>query len=622
MKAKKFDIWIVFLLAFITRMLLIILYSSPLRTPLDEMCTMATGAYFGGKDWGVLTSFCKYYYGGGFTILFAPLFYVTNNANIIYTIILGVCALLQSISAPISYYIMKKYLKVENRWYLFFGSLACSFMVVTRVMEVYNEHIVIACVWIITLILCKLIEHGNHKKKHILYTVLLMFVMGYMLTTHARTKVIWIAMVIIIACYLFVYKKWLVHPIVSIFAAGVSYQGAVLFNTMVKTRVWRWHPGMSLRNTEAKMEITLEKLKDPINWHSIFSTIFGQVNTVLIFSGSLFALILVLLFVLYKHTLIERFTRKKELFLSDEKGKIKPEAFWLVISCLFVMCIGAVMFAQCFTWLKRVVPALESYGTNAYGFKAITYVRYVGPFLGPVFMVGLSMIYNWRDSLRKYLPAYATLHVLLQLIWCAFILPYVGKSSVASEVYNAFSSYRIKGGQPMKYQYYVIATAIVMIFLIVYLISYYKKKIIVPMVLTAMLLTYQYVHGAVYWDAVFCVSGEAKADAGTSLVLQMEEEGVKLPKNIHVVDVYEQSGIQRNSYAYQMILNDYHIYPKAPEDLTKDNFVFSSNAEYTELIEAGFARAVLDDNEYLYVKGDSYIEMFTSQGVVFEGAVK
>lgn len=79
--------------------------------------------------------------------------------------------------------------------------------------------------------------------------------------------------------------------------------------------------------------------------------------------------------------------------------------FCLVISALFIMCIGAVMFAQCFTWLKRVVPALD--GGNPYGFKALTYVRYVGPFLGPVFMTGIAMIYEKRESIRKYLVGFA-----------------------------------------------------------------------------------------------------------------------------------------------------------------------------------------------------------------------
>lgn len=619
MKTKKLDLCMVFLIAFISRMVFILLFSSPLRTPMDELSTISTGAYFGGKDWTALTTFAKYYYGGGFTILFAPLFYLTDNANIIYTVMLGACALVQSINAPISYYIMSRYLKIENRKYLFIGSLACSFMVVTRAMEVFNEHIVIGCVWIVALLLCKVIEHGDNVKKKILYTSLLMFVPCYMLTTHARTQVVLIALVIVIGCYLLAYRKWLVHPVAAVIAGGISYFGAKQFNTMIKTVIWNWHEGMKLRNTEAKLDITLAKLKDPVNWEAIFSTIFGQTNTVLVFSGGIFALILVLLFFLYKDTLIKIFKDKKALLIKGEDGTLKTEPFYLVISVLFVMCVGAVMFAQCFTWLKRVVPALEgAYGTNAYGFKALTYVRYVGPFLGPVFMVGIAMIYHSRDTIKKYLGKFAALVIGLQFIWCVFILPHLGKARVSSEVYNAFSGYQIGGSEPMKYKYYFMATIVIIILLVVFIIFYYRKNVMVPLIIVTALLFYEYAYGAIVWDGSYSENFSSYADAGPDLVRQLEDEGYDVPETLYVVDNYDRSGIQRYTYVYQMLLNDYKVNAKIPKNLEEDNIVFSTVADYTELTDAGYVGAQLDDNEYLYVKGDSYISMFEAVGVNFK----
>lgn len=615
MKAKKYDLLLVFLIALIPRLICIALFSSPLRTPMDEMSTIATGAYFGGKDWTALTSFAKYYYGGGFTIFFAPLFYLTNNVTIIYAVMLSVCAVLQSISAPISYYIMKKYLKVDSRIYLFIGSITCSFMVVTRAMEVFNEHIVIGCVWIVALLLCKLIEHGENKKKKIIFTTLIMFVMCYMLTTHARTKVVLIAFIIVVACYFVFYRKLLVNPVAAVIAGGVFYYGAGKFNRIVKTLVWHWSEGKFLRNTEAKMDITLEKLVDPVNWQAIGSTIFGQLNTVMVFSGGIFALILVLLFVLYKDTIAELITKRKALAIKNETGELNREPFYLVISVAFVLCIGAVMFAQCFTWLKRVVPALA--GENPYGFKALTYVRYVGPFLGPVFMTGIAIIYEKKESIKKYLTGYAVLLLSLQAVWCMFILPKLGKSRVSSEVYNAFSGYDIGSSDPMKYKYYFMATIVVVLLLIIFLICYYKKKIMVPLIMLTLLFGYEYVYGAAVWDASYCETNTAYSDAGPDLIRDIEDKGYEIPEDIFVVDDYERSGVQRYTYVYQIKLNEYKIYAKIPEDLTQDNIVFSTISDYQELMEAGFAKARLDDNEYLYVKGDSNIEMFEAVGVKF-----
>lgn len=616
MKAKKYDLLLVFLIALIPRLICIVLFSSPMRTPMDEMSTIATGAYFAGKDWTALTSFAKYYYGGGFTILFAPLFYLTNNAAVIYTTMLVVCAVLQSISAPISYYIMKKYLKVDNRVYLFIGSIACSFMVVTRAMEIFNEHIVIGCVWIVALLLCKLIEHGENKKRKIIYTTLIMFVMSYMLTTHARTKVVLIAFIIVVVCYFIFYRKLLVNPIAAVIAGGIFYYGAGKFNRIVKTLVWHWQEGKFLRNTEAKMDITVEKLVDPVNWQAIGSTIFGQLNTVLVFSGGIFALILILLFVLYKDTIAQLITKKKALSIKNEEGELKREPFYLVISVLFVLCVGAVMFAQCFTWLKRVVPALA--GGNPYGFKALTYVRYVGPFLGPVFMTGIAIIYEKKESIRKYLAGYAGLLVSLQVVWCMFILPKLGKSRVSSEVYNAFSGYDIGSSNPMKYKYYFMATIVVVLLLIIFSICYYKKKIIIPLIMLTLLFGYEYVYGAVVWDASYCEKNQAYSDAGPDLIRDIEDKGYEIPENLFVVDDYERSGVQRYTYVYQLKLNEYKVHAKIPVDLTQDNIVFSTVSDYQELLNAGFVKAQLDDNEYLYVKGDLNIEMFEAVGVNFD----
>ena len=163
MKAKKYDLLWVFLIALIPCLICIALFSSPMRTPMDELGTLSTGIFW-WKRLTALTTFAKIITVAVYNTICTTVLF-DNNVTVICGTILSVCALLQSISAPISYYIMKKYLKVDKRAYLFIGSIACSFMVVTRAMEVFNEHIVIGCVWIITLFACKLIEYGNNKKE-------------------------------------------------------------------------------------------------------------------------------------------------------------------------------------------------------------------------------------------------------------------------------------------------------------------------------------------------------------------------------------------------------------------------------------------------------------------------
>ena len=298
-KSYKWDKLIVFLAAFIPRMILIICFAGIFRTPMDEMSTLSTGAYFGGKDWTALTTYARFYYGGGFSILFAPLYRVFDSVTVYY-IILSVCAALQSISAPISYTALQRFLKIENRKYLIVTSLACSYLVATRAMMVFNEHIIIGCVWVCVYLLCKLTEDGKYKAG---YTVALMAVLSYMLTTHTRTKVIWIAFVMVVLCYRILYKKWLVSVIPAIVSGVVGYFLAGRFNNFVKTVIWDWQEGEFLRNANVRIDLRLSDLKDPVSWQGISSIISGQLNTVLIFTGGIAAIFLTVLIYFYCDTI-------------------------------------------------------------------------------------------------------------------------------------------------------------------------------------------------------------------------------------------------------------------------------------------------------------------------------
>ena len=139
----------------------------------------------------------------------------------------------------------------------------------------------------------------------------------------------------------------------------------------------------------------------------------------------------------------------------------------------------------------------------------------------------------------------------------------------------------------------------------------------IPLIMLTLLFGYEYVYGAAVWDGSFCEKSTAYSDAGPDLIRDIEDKGYEIPEDIFVVDDYERSGVQRYTYVYQVKLNEYKIHAKIPEDLTQDNIVFSTISDYQELVEAGFAKARLDDNEYLYVKGDFNIEMFEAVGVKF-----
>lgn len=626
-KRYKWDKLIVFLIAFIPRLILIFCFAGVFRTPMDEMSTIATGAYFGGKDWTALTINAKFYYGGGFTILFAPLYRLIGDSVAVYYIMLSACAALQSISAPISYTVMEKYLKIENRKYLIVASLACSFMVVTRAMEVFNEHIVIGCVWLCVWILCKLVEDGKHKAA---YSVALMLVFSYLLTTHARTKVIWIAFAMVVVIYRILYKKWLVSLVPAIISGIGGYFLAGRFNDMVKTVIWNWHEGEFLKNTNVRINISLSDLKDPVYWQGIFATIFGQVNTALIFTGGIAAIFIVVLVYFYcdniKNWFITNILKRENQEITAIDGKEKDAMekagpYIMAISLTFLLCVGAVIAAQSITWLHRVAEALKesTYGTNAYGFKALTYVRYMGPFLGPLFLCGVSLVYHKKEELRKYLFPSCAAVLVLQGIWGGFILPHIYRSRNASEVFTAFGGYDIvKSTVPMGLKVYLPASIVLIIIFTICVICYYKKKILLPVLLALCLMGYEYAYGAIHWDGSYAESYGSRADTGAQIIKRIEADGQyrkELPKEIYVYDTNK--GVQKKTYTYQIRLGDYAIIPGRPKD-QEAHIVFCSVGDDKKLRNMGYISGQMDDNEYVYVNDPAYLEMFEAQGVKFQ----
>ncbi len=624
----KWDKLIVFLIAFIPRLVLILCFAGVFRTPMDEMSTLSTGAYFGGKDWTNLTTYAKFYYGGGFSILFAPFYRLIGDSVVVYFIILSVCAALQSISAPISYTVMEKYMKVEDRRYLIVSSLACSYMVVTRAMMVFNEHIIIGCVWISVWILCKLVEDTKHKPA---YSVALMLVFSYMLTTHTRTKVVWIAFVIAVVCYRILYKKWLVSPVPAIISGIGGYFLADRFNYMVKTVIWNWQEGKFLRNASVRINLSLSDLKDPVFWQGNFSIISGQLNTVLIFTGGIAAIFVVALVYFYCDNIKEWFVKlpvrkeaHKDAVQTDGGGTALSKAgpYIMAVSLVFLLCVGAMIAAQSITWLSKTAGALKesTYASGAYNFKALTYVRYMGPFLGPVFLCGTALVYQKRENLRKYLLPSTVAVFVLQFIWGGFILPHIYRNKTTSEVFVAFGGYAATNNKaPIGLNVYLPASIVLFIIFMICIICYYRKKILLPMAIVLCLLGYEYAYGAIRWDGAYSQHFGAYADAGPKVIKKIEQDEryrEQLPKEIHVHD--SSDSVQKRMYAYQIQLGDYIVLAKRPKD-QKIHIVFSNEKSDQKLMDMGYVAGKLDENEYVYVNDQTYQEMFEAQGITFYG---
>lgn len=625
-KKRNWDILLTFLIVFIIKEIFIICFAEPLRTPMDEMSTIVSGAYFGGLDWTNTTTYANYYYGGGMTMLFAPIFRLTDNPYVIYTVILTGCALFQSVGAPVSNYIFRRYFHMERK-FSFVASIACGFMVCTRAMLVYNEHGLIFSAWILALLVCKLLEYGDNKKKKQMYSVLFMAMVCYSLTFHTRAKTFLYAIIVFVVLFYFVYKKLLVAPLHTLVSGVIFYAGAKYYIQFIKRHVWLWQEGMELRNTSLNFNgLQVADLFSPTTWEAWANIIVGQVNTAIVFTGGIAVLMLVVLAVfvygIFKKRVVKLAGKEEN---SNTSSKITfpeqlQEELVFAIALIFLMCVGATILTQSITWLKRVAVALEgaAYGTNAYGYKAFTYVRYMAPYLGPIFMMGMVCISHLKETLKQWILPSTLVLFFLHMLWLVYVLPHITNNKTACEVFAVFGGYSFWGTDKVQMHIYLAGTIVMILLSFLCFVCFWKKKIMVPAVLLCLLLVYEYGYGAYYIDAGYNNKFSDRIDGGYAFVKELEEipeTSEWFPNTIYAID--SNTSVQKFIYTYQFMLNRYKIVPELPKDV-EEAIVFTTNKSVKQFKNTDYRIMKLDDNEYLCVLGESYVKHLEELGYVLE----
>lgn len=618
-KKQWIPMLIVFLVAFIPRMILALVYGGAFAVPVDEMSTIATAAMTAGYDWSDATIYAASYYGGGYTILFTPFFKLGLDAYLIYDIMLLVSCAIQSVAAPICYYILKKYFEISSRGVLFWVSVAASYLVVLRVMKVYNEHMLIGVSWCIALTICKLIEYNKDYKKKSIYTIMLVLEMSYLMTCHTRAKTYWYALVVLVFLFYFLYKKWLVAVGPAVIFGGIGYFLSGKFIDHIKTMVWHWEEGEKLKNTSVNLDISLDTFTEISTYRAILSTILGQINATFVFSTGIFCILIVLICCIWykklKNVVLERYCHKEK---EEENTEISGEKVILMLSVFFGMCMVATTLAQSLTWLDRVVKAYD--GGDTYGYKAFSYVRYNAIYYGPFFVAGFGYLYQIKEKIKNYLKGAMVLFAVIFLGWLILVLPYISGEITASGAYVPFGYlWYIFSENPYDGGLYLTAMLSVCICFGVFLALLWKKRVKLCIAIFSALLIYQYVVGVVDVDAKNVAKYEDKINA-TCQFLKQAKESDKLPDDIYVV--LDKKGVRRQVYIYQFLFYEYRFLRKTPSKEITEAVVLSDLKDIEQLLEEGYLCCQLDVNEYLYVKGDSLINVFEGMGWNFNSGEK
>lgn len=587
---KDKNIWITFLASLAPRIIFII-FALPMRVPSDEISTLAGAAYLAGLDWQNATKLAGYY-GVGFTSIFAPLLGSGLDSITVYRIILVVLSILQSLIAPIAYIIMKNYFKVTFSRFRVFIAISASYLVAITTVYVYNEHVLILLTWIIVCILLKLHKERERKKAKTAYTILLIAVLVYSMTVHTRAITFWGGVALVILMYFVVYRQWLVSLPICILSGGAGYILAKVFINWSVDTIWITD---DIRNTTIAVTGAEVLVTDARSWTSWINIILGQINTGTIFSGG----------ILLVSVLIGIWFILKAICKNDKQFKENEQTgYYYIITVFSLSTMAVTIFGQSLSWLGGVYSSMvyQDYGNPA--LRAITYLRYFMAYAGPLFVMGISYLYKNRERVKNIAKLSFVIAVCLQIYWATSIVPYIANNEDTKFYFMGFSPEWLTNG-PSRIRIYLCASVVLIIMMLCIYLLYQRKHWTIIGVMLCLFFVYEYAVCAIQIINVE-KTNFSYVDASYELLKTINDKEVDA--EIYVTDTQIQETGQSKYCIYQFLFPRYEIKDGLPED-EEEVLVLSENPLDKEIIEEkNLEEILLDDNEYLYVRGEGLLE--------------
>lgn len=582
-----------FLAAFLPRAL-IACNMLPLRTLTDELNTIGSAALLAGYDWSEIISHGGYY-GAGYYFIFFPLFILTDNPILIYRIILLFNCLLQSLIAPIAFYIQDRFFGIKSMTDKALISVICSYLVVTRATIMYNEHMLILIAWLVVLLLCLLVndlENHNIAKKRF-HSCMLGLLISYSLTVHTRAVANIFAVIFIIIAFRLIAGKYIVSNIFW----GVTGCTCVIAHYLikaVKNRLW-------FSDVSANAEITINlnyDWTDVNTWRAVFSIWIGQISTVTIFSCGLVAITLLV---------------GSIYILQFIKNANEVNLYMIAVMGVSLAWIGeAVLYQSIGGWMHGVADGLARNITdNYYSYKALTYVRYMGPYISPFTLCGICLIYLNIERLKRIHAFLMAFGAIILLYASQIVLPFLSANDNASEVFIplAFSDWLKK---PNTYLYFSGFT-IGLLFLFMFSFCNDLKRFKLVLGIAGIVLLHQYCYNAFFYDKEISKFQYGRIEHIYDFFEDIEDivqkEGIE---ELYVVEISKNT-VHQIYYNCQFYFNRYTVHIELPPAELEKGIVFC-NKEIPDLDQREHIKCYkLDEDEFAYVIGDELNEQIAYQ---------
>lgn len=596
----------VFFLTFMIRLWGFIL-NGRLKLIPDEMGMLVSAAGLAGRDWSGIVHLLNYY-GFGYAVLLTPIFLLTKNPYIIYWSIMTAGAALLSLSAVVSYHILTKYLGIENRIYAISVSVSCSMLSLTDMRYINNEPMLVLICWVLLWLILLLVKHDNDRKQKIKYTVLVILLLTYALTVHSRLMVLWPAFVLLVIVFYIFYKRVLISLKTGILFGAVSFLAVLKGISFVQTCFWvadeKGYLHNSIGSTSGGMVSKLTNLlQSSDSWNAVFNIGMGNLYTSIFCTAGMICFCGIVLYKFLKAHIVPRDSFLEEI-KPGQNVNCMIETGFIFWGMVFFITLAGLMVE----WGELAAKGQAlGYGADTTATKIFVYIRYYSCIISIIMFLFFAFIYHNRNLLKRYMVRVWYIFACLNSYWFLGIVPYLETSSVALTVFAPYGFYTLDQ-KVASFNLYLICEVLLLVLFTGVCICYKKGRVLAPVILMLLLLTYRYYYLGVFLNE----TSDHKANAGYYFVSEMEGK-VELPSEIYL------RLVKTNCLAYQFFLNDYAMIQVEdfPYELEYGIVITSVLKEQEQRYKAGFRCIYLDENEYMWVKGEDLQRQMIEFGVKF-----
>lgn len=587
---KNQYIWIAFLIALLPR-LVFLMATYPVSIGGDEMFAMWPAAKILGYDWsGIMQEYR--YYGYGYSILLLPFMALIKEPVILYRCMVGMMALCQALAAPISFHLMKKYFHMKDEKVICLISIICSYLVAVRATYTYPEFVYVLVVWFIVWTVLKLNTVNECKRKKLIYTIILFALLTYAYTVHSRAVALWMALAGLVVLYMWIYRK-LYLSLSACVMVGIPFFLMVSVGIDKVLSFLGTAQAGNVSNTSAMLPVSiLEIFKNPKSWTAWADIIIGQLNESVIFTGGIAVAIVVALLLLIWRGLC----RETKIICENEKEYVP----YIVVGIYSICAIGVTIGGQSLSWLGGVTAFLEG-GGNDDALRAITYLRYYGAYIGPLFMTGAVYILQHPKIVKKIKGKVAVLTGLLQGYWVLVIIPVVCYSTGCIWSYAPYSLTKGFAAEGIGIRSYLPGTVFVFLFLAISYWLFKKKRIKILLGLLCVILIYTYAFNGVFHERYRGEKNYNYTKAVVDWIADVETGGSEIDQIYTNHDLVPGTG-QGTKFQFQFLMPEKRVICGIPEGREGDIYIsYSSDEEVERELKGNYKKIQITEEAVAYV---------------------